>query len=170
MLSIRSLVLKITRAAGCFVYLEKCLILNIHSWQFVARKKMDLAMISVSVIILWVGCIRHFHARIESRCNLCDVYVNGWCKEIRHPSKNEFCIHTTSLRWNRISKLYSLVSTNPKASEICAAVAIKSLSHSSCRRSAGAEMDKPAIILPLSSWMPAAMQRTPSSNSSLSRA
>ena len=43
-------------------------------------------------------------------------------------------------------------------------------SQASSSRSAGAEIDSPAISLPWSSWMPAAMQRTPSSSSSLSRA
>ena len=38
------------------------------------------------------------------------------------------------------------------------------------RTSAGAEIDSPATSFPVSSRMPAAMQRTPSSSSSLSRA
>ena len=43
-------------------------------------------------------------------------------------------------------------------------------SQASSRRSAGAEIDRPATSLPWSSKMPAAMQRTPSSSSSSSRA
>ena len=58
----------------------------------------------------------------------------------------------------------------PRLAEICAAVARSRSSHASSSRSAGAEIDRPATSLPWSSRMPAAMQRTPSSSSSSSRA
>ena len=58
----------------------------------------------------------------------------------------------------------------PNVTEICAAVALTRSSQASSSRSAGAEIDRPATSLPWSSKMPAAMQRTPISSSSSSRA
>jgi D-alanyl-D-alanine endopeptidase (penicillin-binding protein 7) len=68
------------------------------------------------------------------------------------------------------ASVYSSPACSPASPKSGLAVVTRSSSHSSCSRSAGAEIDRPAISLPLSSWMPAAMQRTPSSSSSLSRA
>src|SRR5690554_1282313 len=64
---------------------------------------------------------------------------------------------------------YALMDSWPKADEICLLIRNMMGIHSSRKRSAGAEIDKPACSVPVSSYTPAAIHRTPSSSSSLSR-
>ncbi len=68
----------------------------------------------------------------------------------------------------RVASLGGL--TKPSPAEILPAVCSSSAIQSSCIRSAGADTDNPATTRPESSRMPAAMHRTPTSSSSLSRA
>ena len=90
------------------------------------------------------------------RCRSARRRSRRWGKA-RRPPQRDAMFPLSAVRW-------------PSADEICAAVARSRSSQLSSSRSAGAEIDSPATSLPWSSRMPAAMQRTPSSSSSSSRA